>query len=316
MKPLIPTIFILLCAACGPALHSAETFPVTAVPAADRVVVALYRGIPVNLPLAHLEVPDATRSQAKDRLTKLLTGKRVDVRWSTGFGADAAGTGRVQLVVDGVSVNETLVKEGLARYTPGTTTEPAYEDPIRLAQDMAKRKQVGVWSAAAAPAAVVAVAAPAPAAMPAGSVPSAAGAALAKGAFASELDSRFYFPANHRAIASVNSQRLIYYRDEDTARKAGKLAPPPEATDLKFDNTPAGAEAAYAKGKEIYAQAIAMGNTSERDTLYGHANVYLTKSVQIYSGILETRPDDQAMGEKMRLANQLRYGTIKQRRFE
>ncbi len=314
MKALIPSLLLLLVAACGPALHSVDTFPVAAVPAADRVIVAMYRGIPVNLPLAHLEVPEATRTQAKERLTKLLTGKRVDVRWAAGFGADASGTGRVQLVVDGVNVNETLVKEGLARYQPGGTTEAAYEEPLRLAQEQAKRKQAGVWAAgAAAPASVVAAV---PAAVPTSPVTTAAGAAVSKGAFASELDSRYYYPANHRAIASVNAQRLIWYRDEDTARKAGKQTPPPEASELKFDHSPAGAESAFAKGKELYAQAIAMGNTSERDTMYGQANVYLTKSVQIYSGLLESRPDDEIMGEKMRVANQLRYGTIKQRRFE
>ena len=72
----------------------------------------------------------------------------------------------------------------------------------------------------------------------------------------------------------------------------------------------------FAKGKEVYNQAIAKGNTPERDELYGRAFTVLSKAMQIYSALCEKKPDDGKLGEKLHQCMQLRYGAVKQRRFE
>ena len=116
---------------------------------------------------------------------------------------------------------------------------------------------------------------------------------------------------------NVNPQRLIYYPDEAAAKRAGKL-PSPQTDDagMASDGTEASADAIFAKGKETYAEAIAKGNTPERDHMYEQAFVILSKAMQVYSALCESRPDDEKLGEKLRVCMQLRYGSVKQRRFE
>jgi hypothetical protein len=113
--------------------------------------------------------------------------------------------------------------------------------------------------------------------------------------------------------ADIPPGRAIFYRDEDSARKAGKTVAAPALRLGSRDE--AGADAHFAKGKELYTRAVDSGNTTGRDELYGQANAELTAAVAIYSALAEGRPDDQRLGEKLRQCNQLRYGSIKQRRF-
>ncbi len=327
MKPSRLAIFALL--ALASTVPAADSFPVLSVPAPDRVVVQ-YQGLPVGLSLAHLDVPlqPAAQAACQDRLTSLVKGKKVEVVYKSGFGVDAQGIARVQLLLpDKTNVNDVLVAGGFARYKPGTRPEPQFDEPIRKAQERAKSGKSGVWSGSGAWAEVEATDAPdapanAPASAPiASAAPSPAPApgepAKKKGPFCSELDSKYYYPSDHRAVANVNPQRLIYYPDEASAKRANKMPSPSADEDVPAsDGSESGADAVFAKGKDIYAQAISKGNTPERDQMYEKAFVVLSKAMQQYSALCEKKPNDEKLGEKLRECMQLRYGSVKQRRFE
>jgi hypothetical protein len=310
-RRLIPLVALLPMAAA----LAADDGVVLAVPQPDRVVIQ-YRGLPVSLGLAHIEVPPGDQAGAlQQRLGTMLQGKHVDVVYARGFGSDASGSARVQLVVDFVNINEAVVAAGLARYKPGDRPEPLYEERIQKAQEKAQKAKVGVWAGGA-----VAPAAPSVARVEAKPVETAPvrieSSVKPKGPFCSELDSAYYHPSDSRQIANVNPQRLIYYPDEAAAKRAGKTPPARQTEDLSSDGSEKSADGIFARGKEIYAQAISLGNTPERDAGYEKAYGVLTKAMQLYSALLEARPNDERLGEKLRQCMQLRYGSVKQRRFE
>lgn len=290
----------------GTCVWAADTVAVVGVPAPDRVVID-YKGLPVAVPLALLEAPAdaAGRAACQQRLTALLGGQRVEVQVMAAFGADAEGAARVQLLLPKGSVNESLVAAGLARYQPSKAPDSGFDGVLRRAEDKAKKAQLGLW-ATARPEAPVAVSAPTPPpARPAKAAPT--------GRFASELDSPFFAPLDSPALAGIDPARLLRYPDEATARRAGKkpypaLARPPRAS------SEAEADAVFAQGEQVYAQAIAAGNSSQRDDLYAQAEVYFTVALQAYGVLADKRGDDEALGAKMQKCNQLRYGSIKQRR--
>jgi hypothetical protein len=307
---------IFLFAACG--LAGAESFLVTSVVGPDRVVVQC-RGMPVSLTLAHLEVANDAAAQraCQERLSALLSGKSVEVVYMPAFGTAADGGARVQLVVDRANVNETLVASGLARFAAGRQSYPLFDVKIQRAEEKAKKDKVGMWAAAAAVAVVPITAVP-----PASASAPAAKAALVKtatapsGPFCSELDNKYYYPKGDQAVANVVAQRLIYYPDEEIAKRAGKILNIPAAIAVvSGDVSVRGGDAIFSQGKEAYAQAIAKGNTSERDTLYEKAYVILSHAMNIYGTLCEKDPDDENLAEKLRECMQLRYGSIKQRRF-
>jgi hypothetical protein len=279
---------------------AAETYAVLAVSGPDRVVLQ-YRGLPVAVTLAHLEIPEAQHQAAQDALGAMLQGKKVELYFLPGFGSDANGAGRVELVADGHSVNAGLAAAGLARFLAGTRSEAAYEQPVKEAQAKAEKAKLGMW--------VAGPAAPAVAKAP--------GAAALKGPFCSELDNAYYFASDGPDAAKASQERLIYYPDAATAERAGKK-PKPAAVDegLPSGTSEADGDLIFAKGKEVYNQAIAKGNTPERDELYGRAFTVLSKAMQVYSALCEKRPNDDKLGEKLHQCMQLRYGAVKQRRFE
>lgn len=296
----------------GTCVWAADTVAVVGVPAPDRVVIE-WKGLPVAVPLALLEAPAdaAGRAACQQRLAALVGGQRVEVQVMAAFGADAEGAARVQLLLPKGSVNESLVAAGLARYQPSKAPDSGFDGVLRRAEEKAKKAQLGLWAAAPAaarPEAPVAASAPAstpPPAKPAKAAPT--------GRFASELDSPFFAPLDSPALAGIDPARLLRYPDEATARRAGKkpypaLARPPHAS------TEAEADAVFAQGEQVYAQAIAAGNSSQRDDLYAQAEVYFTVALQAYGALADKRGDDEALGAKMQKCNQLRYGSIKQRR--
>jgi hypothetical protein len=292
--------------------QAADTYAVQAIPAPDRVVVA-YRGLNVSLPLALLAVPAEPdqRKAMQDRLTALVAKERVEILIDANFGTAEDGTQRVQLVTAKGNVNERLVAEGLAGYATAGKPDSAFESTLRRAEDKARKAALGRWSAAKP---LVAAAAPAPTAAPASAaVKPASKPAPAAARFVSELDSTTYLPVDSPEAAHIPAPRAIFYRDEDSAKKAGKK--PAQAPTRIGTRDEASADARFAKGKALYAQAVEAGNTTGRDDLYGQANVELTAAMAIYSELAETRGDDEKLGEKMRVCNQLRYGSIKQRRF-
>jgi endonuclease YncB( thermonuclease family) len=283
-------------------LSGAETSTVLSVTGPDRVVLQ-YRGLAVAVSLAHVDVPEAQRQAAQKALNDMLQGKKVEVLFLPGFGVDPFGGGRVQLVADGHNVNADLAALGLARFLPGSKTEAVFEQPVKDAVAKAEKAKLGLWAAAPPPS-------------PPAGAPAAAGTPR-KGLFCSELDNAYYFAADSSDAAKANQERLIYYPDAATAERAGKK-PKPASTD---ENLPSGtseqdADQIFAKGKEVYSAAIAKGNTPERDELYGRAFTVLSKAMQIYSALCEKKPNDTKLGEKLHECMQLRYGAVKQRRFE
>jgi hypothetical protein len=299
VRRLVPAVLLLAC--CGMRAPGAESYPVLAVSGPDRVVVQ-YRGLPVAVTLAHLEVPEAQRQAAQDALGAMLQGKKVELYFLPGFGNDANGAGQVELVAEGHSVNAGLAAAGLARFSNGTRNETTYEQPVKDAQAKAEKAKLGMW-AGGPPAGAPAKAPAAPAAR--------------KGPFCSELDNAYYVASDGPDAAKFNQERLIYYPDAATAERAGKK-PKPAAVDegLPGGTSEADGDLIFAKGKEVYSQAIAKGNTPERDELYGRAFTVLTKAMQVYSALCEKKPDDSKLGEKLHQCMQLRYGAVKQRRFE
>ncbi len=304
-------------AAVAGAAGASESCTVVGVAGPDRVVVD-YAGLPVDLPLAYVEAPSdaSAREACQKQLASLVGSQRVTVSWRKGFGTDTDGAARVRMTVGGKDVSTELVAGGFARYSPGASgsAERDVEDPIKSAEAKAKDAHQGIWGEpASAPAAEPSSTASAPAA-PAGPTAAAGGP---PGPFCSEIDSTYYYPSGDATVANVNPQRLIFYPDEDAAKRAGKQPSPGHGVAVPAsDGSEASADAIYDQGKDIYARAIDAGNTPERDQLYAQAFVVLTKAMQVYSALCEKRPTDDALGEKLRRCMQLRYGSVKQRRFE
>jgi hypothetical protein len=281
---------------------AADAYPVIAVPAPDRVVV-MTKTFPVVLGLAHIAVPadDATRAKAQAKLTELMKGKKCSILYTDKFGTDEMGAAKVHFVIGGENINALLVEAGLARFQDGAKPDPALEKPIQTAEAKARKAKTGLWSAGddAKPA----------------EKPSQV-AANKKGPFCSELDTPFYFASDSAEASKLNPQRVIYYPDEATAQRAGKKTKAKvEQAAITSDGSEAAADMIFAKGQEAYNTAIAKGNSPERDKHYEEAYQFLTKAMQDYSALAEKKPNDEALGEKLRKCMQLRYGTVKQRRY-
>jgi hypothetical protein len=116
-----------------------------------------------------------------------------------------------------------------------------------------------------------------------------------------------------RELAELaKDQRLIAEVDE---LEGVILAEAAAAADLV--NAEASVELAdglFKQGEQIYAQAIAAGNTSKRDDLYGESEGWFNRALKVYSKLVQDHPDNQDYAAKMVRCNQLRYGSIKQRR--
>jgi hypothetical protein len=291
---------------------SAEAYTVLGTPGGDHVVVRL-GSLPVSFALAHIAVPANQQAAAQTVLTSMLTGKRVEVLYVTDFGTDLNGAARVQILLGKTNVNEELVARGLASYQ-AVKEGSAAEGAIKRAQDKAKKAGVGMWQAN--PATAIATT-PAVASTTVASTTVARAAnqtVAAKGPFCSEIDNNFYYASGAREVANVSSQRLIYYADEATAAKAGKKKAIKVET-VKRGRTVSDADSAYQLGKDITSQAVDAGNTTARDELYEKAYVSLTQAMQIYSDLVDQHPQDEVLGSKLQQCMQLRYGTVKMRRF-
>lgn len=281
---------------------AADAYPVLAVPAPDRVVV-MTKTFPVVLGLAHVAVPedDAGRAKAQAKLTELMKGKKCSILYTDKFGTDEMGAAKVQFVINGENINAALVAAGLARFQDGAGSDPALEKVVKDAEAKARKGGTGLWAKTGEE-------------KPAGK-PSQV-AANKKGPFCSELDTPFYFASDSAEASKLNPQRVIYYPDEATAQRAGKKAKTKvETAAITSDGSEAAADMIFAKGQEAYNTALAKGNSPERDKAYEEAYQYLTKAMQDYSALAEKKPNDEALGEKLRKCMQLRYGTVKQRRF-
>ena len=290
----------MVCSCLAMMAYAADSYSVIGTPAGDRVVLQV-GSFPVAFSLAHIAVPDGQQPAAREALNALLTSKRVEVVYVADFGTDLAGGARIQVLVGKLNVNEELVARGLATYQP-LKAGSASEGIIMRAQDKAKKAGVGMWKSGSG-STVVATATAKPGAT-----------AVAKGPYCSELDNNFYYASGAREVANVSAQRLIFYPDEPTALKAGKKKPI-KVEAIKRGSTEADADAAYQLGKEITTKAVDSGNTTARDELYEKAYASLTQAMQIYSALVDKSPNDEALGGKLQQCMQLRYGTVKMRRF-
>lgn len=75
------------------------------------------------------------------------------------------------------------------------------------------------------------------------------------------------------------------------------------------------ADTLLAKGREMYNKAIDAGNTPERDVLYEKAYHVLNQCQALLSKLVEKNPTNTSLEAKLHECSQLRYGTVKQRRF-
>jgi hypothetical protein len=89
----------------------------------------------------------------------------------------------------------------------------------------------------------------------------------------------------------------------------------PEAPVSATSGDEAVADAAFAKGRDLYNKALDLGNTPERDVYYEKAYQELHKARGLYSALVEKNPTNDALGVKLLECNKLHYGSIKQRRF-
>lgn len=293
---------LLFCSAA--LLASAESATVLGAPAPDQLLVQ-WHGIPVIVPLAY--VADASDGcQAK--LEQLAKGKTVELQWLPHFGTTSSGAGRLFISLNDIPLNRSVIEAGLATYQPSTTPNAASDKIIAMAQDKARRAKAGRWANnttphTTSPPVVATIAKPA----------SAQKTPITLGYFCAELGSTHYFPAGHKAVASVDSQRLIYYPDEAAAKRAGKLAPPTESAAVA--PTLENAERLYQEGRQMCVLAVSKGNSPERDKLYGDAFPKLNQATQIFSVLVEKNPTEDIQ-DQMRACMQLRYSSIKYRRFE
>ncbi|TVR40137.1 MAG: hypothetical protein EA402_14070 [Planctomycetota bacterium] len=305
----------------------------------DRILVQ-YRQLPVFLSLANVDIPESgpIRQQALQRISELISGQGVQVLYDDAYGHDEAGIPRVYLRRGQAFVNVILVSEGLARYVP-SAQPTTYERLLANAAAIAERDGLGLWGDGAVASAPPAAAAPARATIPEPTVaavppePSSPPAArpspqqtepAARPAaprpsgqrFVSELNATYYYPEGHPAVANVHRNRLIVYNDEESARAAGKIAAPAVnvASLPADDGSLQAADRVFIQGEQLIARAQAMPATRERDRAYTEALTVLTEAVQRYSNLLEQDENNEALGEKLRRAMQLRYGAMKMRR--
>lgn len=133
-----------------------EQIPVTvkSIKDGDTIVVE-YNGQAVDLRYLLMDTPESVHPskpvqpfsiEASKRNEELLNSGQVTIEFDVGERFDRYNRLLAYVYVDGVSVNETLIKEGLARvayiYPPNTR----YVDHYKKAEQEAKEQGLGIWS--------------------------------------------------------------------------------------------------------------------------------------------------------------------------
>lgn len=140
----------------APKAGTTNQVPVTLVSTTDGDTIRImYKG--VNEPVRYLliDTPETNHprlgkqpfgTEAKERNHELLNSGDLSIEFDVGEKRDKYGRLLAYVYVDGVSVQQTLVSEGLARvayvYPPNTRHLTPYEK----AQQEAKSKKIGIWS--------------------------------------------------------------------------------------------------------------------------------------------------------------------------
>lgn len=115
----------------------------------------IYNGETKNVRYLLIDTPETNHprlgaqpfgKEAKERNRQLVNSGKLTIEFDVGERVDKYGRLLAYVYVDGKSVQETLLKEGLARvayvYPPNTR----YLDEFRAAEKIAKDKKLGIWS--------------------------------------------------------------------------------------------------------------------------------------------------------------------------
>ncbi len=108
---------------------------------------------------------------------------------------------------------------------------------------------------------------------------------------------------NAKALAKISKQ------EEEITSGSDVVASPDGSAPASGDE--AEADKYYGEGYPIYAEAMDMPATPERNKKYKEAGKLLLKAVQIYSTLVEADPNNEELSRKLIQANQLRYGCMK-----
>ena len=84
--------------------------------------------------------------EAYEYTKRTIEGKRVELRFDPGETKDRYGRTLAYVYVDGQFLNETLIREGLARALLNYPFSREMKDRFRAAEDIAKASKRGVWS--------------------------------------------------------------------------------------------------------------------------------------------------------------------------
>ena len=115
----------------------------------------IYEGKEQNLRYLLIDTPETNHPQlgkqplgekAKDRNNELVKNGKIEIEFDIGERVDKYGRLLAYVYIDGESVQEKLIEEGLARvgyvYPPNTRHLDSFEN----AQDRAKEAGIGIWT--------------------------------------------------------------------------------------------------------------------------------------------------------------------------
>lgn len=114
-----------------------------------------YEGKEQNVRYLLIDTPETNHAQlgkqpfgqqAKERNTELMNSGKLEIEFDIGERVDKYGRLLAYIYIDGVSIQEKLLEEGLARvgyvYPPNTRHLDAFEK----AQEKAKKAGIGIWT--------------------------------------------------------------------------------------------------------------------------------------------------------------------------
>lgn len=164
LKSIVAIIIVALGAIYFPELFSEEDstpsreglIPVELVKAIDGDTIKVkYEGKEQNLRYLLMDTPETNHPQlgkqpfgekAKERNRELLNSGKLEIEFDIGERIDKYGRLLAYVYIDGESVQEKLIEEGLARvayvYPPNTRHLDLYEK----AQERAKKAGIGIWT--------------------------------------------------------------------------------------------------------------------------------------------------------------------------
>lgn len=163
IKSVLLVVVVAIAAVYFPELFSAEKetpsrsglIPVELVKTIDGDTIKIkYEGKEQNVRYLLIDTPETNHPQlgkqpfgdkAKERNIELMNSGKLEIEFDIGERIDKYGRLLAYIYVDGVSIQEKLLEEGLARvayvYPPNTRHLDAYEK----AQERAKKAGIGIW---------------------------------------------------------------------------------------------------------------------------------------------------------------------------